>query len=69
MERHGASIECRVQWRLLGEALAQGSPYRAAVCFLQPPPVPFYLIRELFSRLRQRPVPSAMTPERDAEVL
>ena len=52
LRQHSLSIECRVQWRLLVEAFKQGNAFRAAACFLQPQPIPGYLLRELFSAVR-----------------
>ena len=44
LRRHATSIECRLRWRLVLEALRAGSPARVAAGFLGPWPLPAHLL-------------------------
>jgi succinoglycan biosynthesis protein ExoU len=51
LRRHCRDIDCRLQWRLLIEAVKHHDIPKAFSCFLRPWPVPFYLARRLCEQL------------------
>ncbi|HAX92309.1 MAG TPA: glycosyl transferase family A [Rhodospirillaceae bacterium] len=51
LRAHYRSVDCRLQWRLLINAVKARDVRAAAACFARPYPVPFYLIRELWGQL------------------
>lgn len=61
LRKHYHSIDCRLQWRLLINAVKQHKPVAALKCFLRPWPVQAYLLRNLYEQFvirvihRQRP--------------
>lgn len=61
LRRHATSIECRVQWRLLREAIESRDPIRAIACFIQPWPLPAHLAWMLCCRMAYR-VAARTTP-------
>ena len=54
LQRHAASIECRVRWRLFVDAIKSGRLVRAAGCFRGPWPLPAHLLRMLGARVASR---------------
>jgi succinoglycan biosynthesis protein ExoU len=67
LTRWARSIDCRLQWRLLIEAVKARRWKAAIATFLQPLPVPAFLLRRLFEQLilrvgRKRLKPLAALP-------
>jgi succinoglycan biosynthesis protein ExoU len=54
LARHRASIDCRLQWRLLIRAVKQRQPGAALACFRRPWPVAPYLLGQLITQLWRR---------------
>jgi succinoglycan biosynthesis protein ExoU len=50
LRRHYLSVDCRLQWRLLIEAVKARDPVAAIACFLRPYPVPLYLLSRLWEQ-------------------
>ncbi|HUY68303.1 MAG TPA: glycosyltransferase family 2 protein [Alphaproteobacteria bacterium] len=51
LRRHYLSVDGRLQWRLLIEAVKARDPYAAALAFLRPYPVPFYVLARLAEQM------------------
>lgn len=54
LRQHAISVDCRLQWRLLIDALKQRRLGTALASFAQPWPVPWYLARRLLERALRR---------------
>jgi succinoglycan biosynthesis protein ExoU len=54
LRRHYLSVDCRLQWRLLIEAVKKRDLKAALFCFRRPYPVPFYLLHKLLEQVYQR---------------
>jgi succinoglycan biosynthesis protein ExoU len=54
LRRHYLSVDCRLQWRLLIEAVKKRNLKAALVCFRRPYPVPFYLLHKLLEQIYRR---------------
>ncbi|HEU0117618.1 MAG TPA: hypothetical protein VFR09_03195, partial [Alphaproteobacteria bacterium] len=50
LHRHYRSVNCRLQWRLLINAVKERNPSAALATFLHAPPVPFYLLGHLLEQ-------------------
>ena len=54
LRQHAINVDCRLQWRLLIDALKQRRLGAALASFAQPWPVPWYLTRRLMERALRR---------------
>ncbi len=54
LRQHFLSVDCRLQWRLLIQAVKSGHAAAALLTFIRPYPVPFYLVRQLLQAALSR---------------
>jgi succinoglycan biosynthesis protein ExoU len=54
LRQHAVSVDCRLQWRLLIDALKQRRLGAVLASFAQPWPVPWYLAHRLLERALRR---------------
>lgn len=54
LDANYASVNCRLQWLMLIDAVKRRNPAAAARAFMFPPPVPGYLVLRLLEQLRLR---------------
>lgn len=57
LRQHYLSVDCRLQWRLLINAVKKRNVKAALSTFLRPYPVPFYLMEQLFEQFCIRTFP------------
>lgn len=55
IRQHYRSVDCRLQWRALIRAKKERNPFAVWDCFMKPPSIVFYLVRQIFGHfLRPR---------------
>jgi len=54
LRSHYLSIDCKLQWRLLINAVKKHDLYKCLQCYMQPWPVPLYLTQQLIEQFKLR---------------